>query len=155
MLPALAALLLSVAPPPISLTSVAGRQGAVQGSFCTKDRRFGHPSICADTIFPDAKRLSVVRPGEALRLSMRGAAGFDVDIGRRGCRTVLRRLHVGHDGRFRAPLGADVYQLTVYVSHFRAGRLSGDSSAGLGLWVDRSKRRAIVDARSAHGNRCA
>lgn len=138
-------------PPPLELRSEAGKQRAKQGGYCvtTQDPAIDpRPGLCVDTIFPAPDRLSVVRPGERVRLVLQGATGFTVSVHRPGCRSrALRSFRVGASGRWRLTLAPGRYVLFVFVTRFRTETVAGDSSGGLGVRVSRTQRRAVVRAR--------
>ena len=145
-------------PPPLVLTSKAGRQVAVPGSFCIEDPQ---GSRCGDTGDPEPKRLSIVRPRETIAFSVPGATS----LVRKGCAptpcaSVVRVFRLGCDRkapvasvrlgrtptRWHARLRPGRYELEAFVYFtMRAGR-SGDTMGSFGLLVDRTRRRTIVRA---------
>jgi hypothetical protein len=152
-------------PPPILLESRAGVQRAVQESYCvSKVEATGGTGLCADTPDLRPRRLSVVRPGEAVTIRVPGArivrrdpachprceAGAAVfRLGRR--KTPIARFRLeGERTRWPVRLGPGVYEVEVFVGLFRTsdGR-SGDTSGSLGILVSRTEPRRIVPAPSA------
>jgi hypothetical protein len=126
------------APSPIALVSTSGEQLAVQGSYCA---RSGTQGVCGDTAYPAPTSLSVVRPGETVRLRVGGATSVDLELYRFGChRTVLRRAAT-HGGSWNVDLAPGVYEALVF-----ARLRDGDTSGGVGLWVSRDRRLGIVRA---------
>lgn len=145
-------------PPALTLTSKAGRQVAVAGSYCVSD---SHGSICADALDPEPKRLSIVRPGERIVFRVPGATSLvgpgcapapcasEVRVYRLGCdrRPPVARIRVaGTPTRWRARLRPGRYELEAFVFFkLRDGR-QGDATGSFGLLVHRKRARAIVRA---------
>jgi hypothetical protein len=137
-------------PPAITLASDAGHQRAVQESYCVTGAGVG---VCADTFDQDPKRLTVVKPGDEVTISMPGATltGGDSAFAVRplGCHgQELATVPLGPDGaRWAVDLEPGAYELQVFV-HFEAeDGTSGDSSGSLGLLVDPDREPAIVKAK--------
>ena len=145
-------------PPLLRLHARAGVQRAVQGSSCVNytDPQTGEGTgVCADTPFPTPRQLSVVRPGEHVRFELRGGRGFAVFVHPLGCtRRTLQTFRIAADGRWRVALRPGLYALFVSVKHFRLGPRDGSASGGVGLWVDRAHRRALVPASSVYVQGC-
>jgi hypothetical protein len=138
-------------PPATTLVSRAGVQHAVQGSSCVHGSGSGR---CADSTYPYAKKLSVVRPGETVRIRIAGSKGIEVTLHPLGCpKRVVGRAKLGPGGAWRVTARPGLYQVEVF-SRFSGNGVSGDTSAGLGLWVDRSHRLEIVAAKRVYGPRC-
>ena len=128
-----------VRPPQITLETRAGSQRAVQGSSCVQGNGAG---ICADTAYPAPRRLSVVRPGERVRVRVAGATSIDLEVHRFGCHAeALRHVDLDADGRWRVDLPRGAYEL---VALARLG--NGDTSGGVGMWVDPKRPLAVVPA---------
>jgi len=138
-------------PPPTVLSSRAGVQHAVQGSSCTTGAGSGR---CADSGYPYARQLSVVRPGEQVRFRIVGSKGIELTLHRLGCaERIVSRASLAPDGRWRVELPPGLYEVEVF-SRFSSRSTSGDTTAGLGLWVDRGHRLEVVPARSVHAAGC-
>jgi len=138
-------------PPATSLASRAGVQRGVQGSFCVNS---AHSSRCGDSTYPYAKRLSVVRPGESARIRIAGPRGIELTLHPLGCaKRVVRRASLAPDGLWRVDVPPGLYDLEVF-SRFSGRGVSGDTTAGLGLWVDRTHRLELVPAKSVRVGGC-
>lgn len=133
-------------PPPFSLVSEAGRQIAVQSTYCITGPSVG---TCADYVENGPpKRLSVVRPGETVQLVFAGAksASGDVSVVRLGCRKQLSSVKLdGPTTSWAVDLEPGSYELEVFAV-FETASTSGDTSASLGLLVDESAAREIIPA---------
>lgn len=133
-------------PPRIVLTSAAGAQHAVPGAYCVTGAGTG---LCVDTAAPVPKRLSVVRPGEQVVLSLPGAGvvrGSAV-VRELGC-TTDRVSRIGLDAeetRWLVDLDPGAYQLDVF-ARFEGEDTSGDVSGALGLLVDDARPLEVVRA---------
>jgi hypothetical protein len=156
-----AALSLNLDAPPLVMTSKAGRHVADQGSFCVDGtQRSVGVSVCADVFELDVTRVSVVRPGEAVRIRLRGARIVHrsrlcgpsrrcpavVSVAALGCDEVIRRFRLrGSTTSWKVRLEPGAYQLDVFVGRFRArdGR-TGRTSGSFGLFVDPAAKRDIV-----------
>jgi hypothetical protein len=151
--------------PPILMQSKAGTQRAVQESFCLAyvDEN-GVPVFGCGDVFVDLlpRRLSVVRPGERVQISLRdarivlrspgcGPAGHCeamVVVSRLGCRKTVARFDLKPSRTtWRARLAPGAYELEVFVSEFTTGQATGDTTGSLGLLVDRNRPREIIRAR--------
>ncbi len=147
-------------PPDVLLESGAGRQVGVVGSHCVEDLAAGFGK-CADGTRPEAKRASVVRPGETITLALDGARAVkakgchsrdascigEARVAPAGCKSVgVARVFLerGPETKWRADLEPGAYELQVFV-YFEAddGR-TGDVSAALGLVVHPDAERRIV-----------
>ena len=144
-----------LAPPPIVLESEAGRQEGVQESYCTQQvdlTGLGGTGVCADTPDLDPERLTVVRSGDAVTISMPGAvlSGADAGVTVRplGCRDrETARVPLGPDGiEWTVDLEPGAYELQVFVRFEAKDGLSGDGAASLGLLVDPEREPAIIKA---------
>jgi hypothetical protein len=123
-------------PTPVVVMSDAGEQHAVPGSYCA---RSGGQGVCGDTAYPAPTQASVVRPGEKLRIGVPGATSIDLELHRLGChQDVLRHIRVNGE-LWRVDVAPGVYEALV-VARLR----EGDTSAGIGLWVSRTRPLEIV-----------
>jgi hypothetical protein len=147
-------------PPPIVLVSEAGRQEAVQGSYCiTKVSASGEgEGVCADTGFPHPEQVSLVRPGEEVTIEIVGATIVDrpegcspacpsiVTVYPLGCgpeQAVADFELTGAATTWKVDLEAGAYELAVF-AYFDAGdEGTGDTSGGLGLRVDPDREAAV------------
>jgi photosystem II stability/assembly factor-like uncharacterized protein len=143
------------APPPIFLVSEAGFQRAAQGSFCltiTNDDGTGI-GLCADTVDPEPRRLSIVRPGERVTIRLRGAtfAAGRVSVHPRGCEDRVRwrfRL-TGPTTRWTVPRISRPekrFELDVSAVFRTADGRSGDTWGTLGLLVSKTRARDVIPA---------
>jgi hypothetical protein len=139
-------------PPPIVLRSTAGRQRAVQGSFCvTGPVEGGWVTLCADTIDPEPRWLSVVRPKERVTIRVRGATSARgvVVVHPRGCENrIARTFYIRRSTkRWVVQLEPGRYELDVSISEFTTsdGR-SGDTTAALGLLVSETRATDVIPA---------
>src|SRR4051794_33852892 len=108
-------------PPPIVLTSAAGAQTAVAGSYCGQGS-----GVCADSIYPAPRKLTVVRPRDSVRIAVDGATAIDLNVHRPGCeRTSIRHVVLRADGGWRVDLPPGSYDLQVFARFALPGR-SGD-----------------------------
>lgn len=148
-------------PPKIVLTSVAGRQRAVQESYCVQRTSEDGTMVsgCADTVELGPRQLSVVRPGETVTIRLRGATVVEGiatvhPLGRTG-KTVLRFRLKGPQTRWRIRLRPRAYEIDVEVARFETSDLRrGDTSGTVGILVARGGKRVVVpvvegNARSA------
>lgn len=141
----------SYGPPAMTLESRAGTQHAVQGSYCVQGKGTGR---CADSTYPDARQLSVVRPGETVRIQIAGSEGVQVTLHPLGCpRRILGHAAVGPDGGWRVTAAPGLYDVEVF-SRFTGAGVSGDTTGGIGLWVHRTHRLEVVSATSVHAAGC-
>jgi hypothetical protein len=134
-------------PPGLSIRSKAGVQQGVQGSYCIRDATQG---ICADTTQPHPNRVSVVRPGARIVLRVADGTLSDpsVAIGAFGCSGLGRSKPLRtSNGRWQiaVPRRPGAYELFVF-ARFATAETSGDTSAGFGVLVSRSKPRQILSA---------
>jgi hypothetical protein len=147
-------------PPPIVLVTEAGRQEAVQGSYCvTKVSASGQgEGVCADTGFPHPEKLSVVRPGERVTLEMAGASRATTgDCSPRCASTVT--VHPLGCGPERAvtsfelesatmpwvvDLEPGAYELAVFAYFEAEDGASGDTSGAIGLIVVPDRKQAVI-----------
>lgn len=134
-------------PPKILLTSEAGVQVAVQGSFCGPSNG---AFMCVDTREPEPAELSVVRQGTAVSIRLVGSRvlrGSQVAVQPYGCgRDVLEsfRLDPGDEATvWEVSLPPGEYELQVFArfGYGKAGK--GDVSGALGLGVDESAAIAV------------
>jgi hypothetical protein len=158
-----AALSLNLDPPPLVMASKAGRHVADQGSFCVDGRRGGvGVSVCADVFELAVTRVSVVRPGEVVRIQLPGARIVHrsrlcgpsgrcpafVSVAPLGCDESIRRFRLpGRTTAWKVRLDPGAYELDVFVGRFttRDGR-TGSTRGSFGLLVDRAAKRNIVRA---------
>jgi hypothetical protein len=148
-------------PPAIVLKSQAGRQRAVQGSYCvSKEEEAGAGAgLCADYFVQHPEQLTVVGPGEEIVVSMPGgqlladpedcvpACPPTVDVFPLGCfDEPVATVQVAEDEPWKLELEPGSYELQLF-AHFTApdGR-SGYTSVVLGVLVDPMGEPAIVEA---------
>jgi hypothetical protein len=149
--PALALLVLlqlpADGPPVILLTSEAGSQVAVRGSFCGPSNG---AILCVDGPEPQPTELSVVGPGEEVSIRIVGnpvLRGSEVAVRPYGCgRNVLERFRLdpGDEATtWEASLPPGGYELQVFArfAYGAAGR--GDVSGALGVRVGESAQVAV------------
>ena len=147
-------------PPPIMLESEAGRQEAVQGSYCiTHVSESGESAgVCADTAFPHPNELSLVAPGANVTIEV-AEATLSVPEGSTGVSSnvIVYPLGCGPDrGRCRlrglesasmswaVVFEPGAYEFTVF-AYFDDGKgTTGDASGGLGLLVDPEREPAVI-----------
>lgn len=149
---AAAASAVNVDPPPIVLASTAGRQTGVQESYCVRSAPMPSKvriSVCADTPDLSPKRLSVVRPGEvvkilALRTKVRRGR---VAIRRLGCERAVGGFKLDRARAWKVRLAPGAYEIQVVARRFatRDGR-TGDTRGTLGLLVDPLAPQTVVRA---------
>ena len=139
-------------PPRIVLMSKAGTQRAVQETFCVSVV-IGETGVsrCVDTVDLPPARLSVVRPGETVAIVVRGAttARGVVSIHPLGQpnRVVLTLRVSAPKTTWRVRLRPRAYELDVEIARFEtADGRSGDTSATLGVLVDRDRPLRIIPA---------
>ncbi|MBA2356932.1 MAG: hypothetical protein H0V84_00720 [Actinobacteria bacterium] len=151
----------STAPPPFVLRSSAGTQTASQGSSCVDSGQGGgmFGSVCADTAPPPAARLSVVRPGETVRIAMAGArlSAAEASVHPLGCPgRLLRRIRLGgRETRWRVTLPPGDYELSLFGRFHADDGRQGDSSGVAGLSVSAEAALEIVDAAAGVRKPCA
>jgi hypothetical protein len=147
-------------PPPIALESAAGRQEAVQGSYCiTKVTKSGEGAgACADTAFPHPEQLSIARPHEPIMIEITGASlrvnggcspacPSTVTVSPLGCgpdRAVASFELESASMSWSVDLEPGAYELVVFAYFQREDGSSGDTSGGIGLLVDPDRERAVV-----------
>jgi hypothetical protein len=139
-------------PPPVDLESKAGLQRAVQETFCVSappdPGQTTGVTRCVDTVDLPPRRLSVVRPGEVVTISFRGATS--ISEGSAAVRVLGRRSYVyrfrlaGPSTRWRVRLRPRAYEVEVFARFETADGRAGDTSATLGLLVARDRPLAIV-----------
>jgi hypothetical protein len=140
-------------PPPIVLETEAGRQEAVQGSYCitrVNDEGEGE-GICADAVFPHPDELSVVRPGDTIAITLEGAdivtaAGCSqastcpiVTLYALGCgpeRAIGEFELTGSTTTWTVELEPGAYELWAFAYFDDGMGASGDTSGAVGLLVD-------------------
>jgi hypothetical protein len=146
-------------PPPIVLVTHAGRQEAVQGSYCvTQVSESGEgQGACADAAFVHPTQLSVVGPGEAVTIEVSDAT-VTVPEGSSGVSSTVAvyPLGCGPDravGDFdlesasmswAVDLEPGAYELGVFAYFETEDGRSGDTYGVLGLLVDPGTGPAIV-----------
>ena len=154
-------------PPPIFVESAAGRQTAARGAGCVLTVGQGRGEGVADCYLPRrvrAKALSVIRPGERIRVVIpetevirrRGCVGRHecggwATVRPLGCprREVAFFELTGGTTAWRANLRPGAYELHVSVDFQTSDALTGDTSGIAGLLVARDRTQQIVPARSA------
>jgi hypothetical protein len=135
-------------PPDIVLSSAAGKQFAVLGSYCLHTSDSG---VCADSAPPHPKEVSVVPVAEHLTFSLVGAsfAGVpSVTVRPLGCeRKEIITVNASSSQALALDLPRGDYQLDVS-ARFRdgAGGSAGDVSGSAGLVVDPQARARIEPA---------
>jgi hypothetical protein len=145
-------------PPPIVLVSKAGRQRAVQESFCVEsDTETGTRRRCVDMVDGRPRRLSVVRPRGRIAIIIDDAteASGIVTVQRLGRTRDVARFRVqGPRTPWRIRLRPGAYEVEVEVSAFRtADGRRGDTSGSLGLLVDRNRRISIIPVSALRSGR--
>jgi hypothetical protein len=147
-------------PPPIVLVTEAGRQEAVQGSYCiTKVSPSGEgEGVCADTAFPHPRELSVVRPGEQVTIEIAGASlrtnggcspacASTVTVHPLGCgpeQAVASFELESASMAWVVDLEPGGYELVAFAYFETGDGSSGDTSGGLGVLVDPDREPAII-----------
>ena len=150
-------------PPPIFLVSKAGRQRAAPGKSCVLTVGQGRGEGAAECRLPRRpvrpKEISVVRPGETVRVVIPGAAivrrpgcvgrhecGGWATVRPLGCKTeeVAFFELAGSETRWRAALAPGAYELDISVDFETEEALTGDASAVAGLRVDRRRERTVL-----------
>jgi hypothetical protein len=125
----------------------AGALAGQQGSYCLST---DSESQCVDMLWPHPSAAAVVRPREwiVLRSSEGSLSSPTVAVGALGCDgsggTVAIHKRSGL-WRLRAPRRPGGYALVVS-ARFRTDAARGDTTAGFGIIVSRTKARAIVPA---------
>jgi hypothetical protein len=134
------------------LVTDAGRQEAVQGSYCVTEVSEGGEGvgICADTAFVHPEQLGLVRPSEKITIQLAGASlGTNAGCSP-ACPSIatVYPLGCGPDqpvaefelGSARAEWTVDLepgaYELVVFAYFETEDGRSGDTSGALGLLVD-------------------
>jgi hypothetical protein len=159
-----AALSLNLDAPPLVMASKAGHHVADQGSFCVDSRRSSvGVSVCADVFELEVTRVSVVRPGEVVRIRIPGArivqrsrfcrpsgrCPAHVSVAALGCDEAIRRFRLtGSTTSWKVRLDSGAYEVNVVVGRFqtRDGR-TGYTTGSFGLLVDPAAKRDIVRVR--------
>lgn len=146
-------------PPPIVLVTDAGRQEAVQGSYCvTHVSESGEEQgVCADAAFVHPTQLSVVGPGEAVTIEVSDATVTVPESSSDGSSTVaVYPLGCGPDRAvadfdlerasmsWAVDLEPGAYELGVFAYFETEDGRSGDTYGVLGLLVDPETGPAIV-----------
>ncbi len=144
-------------PPPTVLVSKAGTQRAAQESSCVD--LFSHDdgtlveSNCGDGPGLPPRRLSVVRPGEVVTIAFRGAT--EISDGSAAVRLLGKRRFLSRfelpapRTRWRVTLRPGAYEVEVFARFQTADGRAGDTSASVGVLVDRKRKLAIVPVRAA------
>jgi hypothetical protein len=148
--------------PRLLLESGAGSQAAIAGSSCVTGSGVGR---CLDGAYPRSKKLSVVRPGEVITVSLEDAhvvraencgggreqdcIGF-IKVHPLGCEKLVSytvSLEPGKATRWKVALPPGLYELETF-AYFESddGQTSGDVSGGFGLYVDSSRSLDVVPA---------
>jgi hypothetical protein len=157
-------LLDQLTPPPIVLTTSAGDQFGVQGSFCSNDDQRGC-GICADSVRLTAKHFTIVHSGDQVTLSM--PDGTLVTPGADQCQPacppqVLVTSLCDNKGSLRAfnedepwtiDLKSGAYRLDAS-AFFEADKLHGQTEETFGLIVDDTRERGVVEVGAA-GTTCS
>lgn len=143
-------------PPPIILTTETDMQRATQESYCVSspshDGEGGGVTACGDT--PDLlpRRLTIVRRGEVVTISFRGATS--VADGQAAVRVLGRERFFrtfqldGPRTRWRVRLSPGRYEVEVSGRFETADGRSGDTSGSLGLRVRRAQPPAPLTGRA-------
>ena len=141
-------------PPPFTLVSAAGTQVGVQSTYCVTGTSVGS---CVDYVqIGPPSELSVVRPGEPVRLVFEGAKSAEgvVSVYRLGCTKEIASIELtGPSTSWTVDLEPGAYELEVFAT-FATESTSGDTSASLGLLVDDAAAVEIVPA-SDSASSCA
>ena len=144
-------------PPPTVLVTKAGTQRAAQESSCVE--LFSHEdgtlvqSMCGDTPDLPPRRLSVVRPGEVVTIAFRGA--IEISDGSAAVRLLGKRRSISRfelpapRTRWRVRLRPGAYEVELFARFRTADGRGGDTSASLGLVVDRKRKLEIVPLSAA------
>jgi hypothetical protein len=148
-------------PPRVVLESGAGRQEAVQGSFCvTKVNESGQgQGVCGDSPFQHPKELNVVQPHEEVMIDLTDAAAVDrpegcspacpstVTVHPLGCgpdRAVTDFELVSAKTAWTVDLEPGAYELAVFAYFETQDGRTGDTSGVLGLLVDSERQPAVI-----------
>jgi hypothetical protein len=133
-----------VRPPEIVLASAAGKQIALLGSYCvtaTDESTGQSQGLCADSMWPHPKRVSVVHPGDSVSVVLSDAnvrKDGSVTVLPLGCEhTVVKTIPLTpgqQSTAFAVDLDPGAYELQVFAP-FKAAASSGDVSGALGLVV--------------------
>lgn len=141
-----------VQPPEIFLTSAAGKQVSMQGSYCIVALESSGQSNgrCVDGAWPHPERVTVVGPGE--RVSVALSYGWVrregmISVLPLGCeRTVLDTMQLDREAQattFAVDLEPGAYELQVFARFKSDDGRTGDASGGLGLIVAPDALQAI------------
>jgi hypothetical protein len=132
-------------PPPVFLISVAGKQRALQGSFCVDyfNAATGQSAgACADSAGPlSPKQMTVVRPGDNVILAVPGATlkpDSVLTVRPLGCaEQEIRSIDLPATGElhWKVDLEPGAYQLDAFVRFASDNDVNGDVSGTLGLLV--------------------
>lgn len=138
------------APPPIVLASRAGRQMGVLLRYSIETDTGGYG---AEAPPAHPARVTIVRPGEEVSISMRAGGPTQrlVVVRRLGCEQPALASVVLDAGtpRWRAPRRPGAYELEVTVPYFKPKRdATGSATWVLGLLVDATRTPAVVRASS-------
>jgi hypothetical protein len=143
--------------PAVVLVSNAGEQTGAQGSACVNGPASG---FCLETAGPvEPAELSVVRPGEAVKIALDGdfeASGLLV-VRPFGCpEEEVASLPLGSPENWAVDLEPGAYALEAsYRFEDADAGLHGDTTVALGLLVDRSEPVQIVPVDELLGTRLA
>jgi hypothetical protein len=134
-------------PPAIVLSSAAGKQTAVQESFCVTDPAAG-TGICADTPDLDPEQVSIVGPGEEVSVAFADGGNGELSLAARPLGCTDRELAPIDlvDGQWTVDLEPGAYELQAFATFGDATAPSGDTAGSLGLLVDPDREPAIVRA---------
>jgi hypothetical protein len=149
-----------IAPPPIVLEAAGTRQEAWQGSYCvTKvDASGSGTGVCSDASLWHAEQLTVVRPGDGVRIGLaEGAFVYGHDGCTPECPPIVTAFPLGcQEGAvatFEVPEGKSAwvvelepgaYELQVFGRFTAPDGRSGDTFGLLGLLVDPDGERAVI-----------
>ncbi len=131
-------------PPQFALVTAAGRQNAVQSTYCVDGPTVG---TCADYVENGPpEKLSVVGTDEKVELVFDDAVTVEGDVGvmRLGCSRQLETIELdGPETVWQVDLEPGLYELELFAV-FTTASTSGDTSASLGIKVDRTADADIV-----------
>ena len=147
-------------PPPIVMTSAAGRQEAAALGGCFREAN-GVRCMSGIGISPTdgsvVNEVSVVRPGERVAITVAGAGPTQrlLVIRPLGCSTrlVASVILEPADTAWRVDLPPGAYEIGVGVASFTTKDARGSLEGALGVLVDRSRPLAIVPA-AEHAQVC-
>lgn len=132
-------------PPPVFLISAAGKQRALQGSFCVDyyNAATGQSvGACADSAGPlSPKKMTVVQPGDNVIVAMPGATlkpDSVLTVRPLGCaEQEIQTIDLPPSGQlhWKVDLGPGAYQLDAFVRFGSDNELKGDVSGTLGMLV--------------------